>query len=108
MTMKITNYRQAMEVLSELADVNHAAKALQEFFAEPVRVVADISGGALHGTYCGQPLQLLYIDDEDVGAEDMELVTRSGADVGARLHETCEEEQEDDEDFVEHLFAQLP
>lgn len=107
MTMKITNYRQAMEVLSELADVNHAAKALQEFFAEPVRAVADVSGGLLHGTYCGQPLQLLYIADEDVGA-DLELVTRNGADVGARLHETCEAEEEDDEDFVEHLFAQLP
>ena len=56
------------------------------------------------------PIRLLYIDDEDIFgfAEDVELVTRNGADVGARLHETCEVEQEDDEDFVEHLFAQLP
>lgn len=43
--------------------------------SSPIKVVADISGGALHGVYAEVPVEVIFIsdDDDDVSAQEETL-----------------------------------
>lgn len=75
----------------------------------PVRIVADISGGALHGTYADRPAVVIYkSDDPD---EVMDFADAPGAellkDMGGKPVAHWEHEAELFSDIVDHYHNQV-
>lgn len=79
--------------------------------AAPLRVVVDISGGALHGVYATVPVEVLFISDDsdDIASQretlhDSEMyVDNDGQIVAAWVMSSTGGR---DADIVEHFFSQ--
>ncbi len=79
-------------------------------FLAPVRIVADISGGAIHGTYADRPAIVLYKSDdpddvlaqEENVSDDEMLKDMDGQNVAAWTHEA-----ELFSDIVDHYHRQV-
>lgn len=74
--------------------------------SEVLRVVVDITGGAIHAVYCGKPVDVVFIssDRDDIGeGEGMKDYVDPDGDAVALWTSGS---QGDDHDIVDHYFAQ--
>ena len=71
---------------------------------QPIRLVIDISGGALHGTYAGQPVEVIFIsrDSDDIECADHVVVDEDGRDTAVWF-----QVGDGDQSVVDHFFTQL-
>lgn len=95
-------YNAALDRVSELNDIKEDL---------PLKVVADISGGALHGVYATVPTEVLFIssDEDDISAQreelnDDEMYVDTDGQMIAGWVKTSMGGQ--DADAVDHFFSQ--
>jgi hypothetical protein len=71
---------------------------------EPVRLVVDISGGAIHGTYAGLPVEIIFVssDSDDIECADHVVADEEGKDTAVWLHFA-----DGDQTVVDHFFTQM-
>lgn len=110
-TYELVGQAHAFELISGDADdrIEQMCAGLNALLA-PVRIVADISGGALHGTYADRPAVVFYKSDDpdDVLAQegrysdDEMMKDMDGQNVAAWTHEA-----ELFSDIVDHYHNQL-
>lgn len=71
---------------------------------ERVRLVVDICGGAIQGTYAGLPVEIIFVssDSDDIECADHVVTDEEGKDTAVWLHFA-----DGDQSVVDHFFTQM-